>query len=71
MRKGRPDSDDGGPKVDGASVVATFLGGPAVYGGLGWLIDRALGFEGLFLSIGFILGLAGGIYLIYLRYVRS
>lgn len=72
MSEGGTSSDNGGgANADPASLIATFLGGPALYGGLGWLLDRGLGFQALFLPIGFALGLAGAIYLIYLRYVRS
>ena len=40
-------------------------------GGSGYLIDRLLGIEKVFLPIGFILGGAVGIYIIWLRYGRG
>lgn len=61
---------DKGPRVDGMTIIAYLLGGSAVWGGVGWLVDRALGYEALFLPIGLALGLVAAIYLIYIQHVR-
>jgi ATP synthase protein I len=53
------------------AVTATLVAGIGVWGGLGYLADRLLGFRWLFLPIGMIIGVAGGIYLVYLRYGRE
>ena len=53
------------------SVIGTLLAGIVVWGGAGWLLDRWLGFDGLFLPIGMLLGLGAAIYLIYVRYGRD
>ena len=53
------------------SVIGTLLAGIVVWGGVGWLLDRWLGFDGLFLPIGMLLGVGVAIYVIYLRYGRD
>jgi F0F1-type ATP synthase assembly protein I len=52
----------------GWAIVSTLLGGIIVWGGLGFLLDRALGSEPVFLAVGMVLGEAGAIYLVHLRY---
>lgn len=59
------------PRANAVTVVSYLLGGLAFWGGLGWLADRMFGFATLFLPIGMLLGLAGGVYLIIAQYVRS
>ena len=39
------------------SAIGTMLAGIVVWGGVGWLLDRWLGFDGLFLPIGMLLGM--------------
>jgi F0F1-type ATP synthase assembly protein I len=53
------------------SVTGTLLSGVLVWGGVGWLLDRWLGSDGLFLPIGMLLGMGLGIYLVYVRYGRD
>jgi F0F1-type ATP synthase assembly protein I len=53
------------------SITATLLAGLVVWGGIGYLVDRWLGTGRLFVAIGLILGAAGGIYLVYVRYGRE
>jgi F0F1-type ATP synthase assembly protein I len=55
----------------GWAVTATLAAGIAVWGGLGYLVDRLLGLRWLFLPVGVVLGAAGGIYLVYLRYGKG
>jgi ATP synthase protein I len=52
-------------------AIGTMLAGIVVWGGVGWLLDRWLGFDGLFLPIGMLLGIGVAIYVIYLRYGRD
>jgi len=42
----------------------------AVWAGLGWLLDRALGTPEVFLVVGSLVGYAAGVYLIWLRSER-
>ena len=42
------------------SAIGTMLAGIVVWGGVGWLLDRWLGFDGLFLPIGMVLGVERG-----------
>jgi ATP synthase protein I len=53
------------------AVTATLLAGLGVWGGIGYLVDRWAGTYPLFTPIGLILGVAGGIYLVYVRYGRE
>lgn len=55
----------------GWAITATLVAGIAAWGGLGYLADRLLGLRWLFFPIGVILGAAGGIYLVYLRYGKE
>lgn len=59
------------PRANAGAVLSYLLGGLAFWGLIGWGADRALGFDTLFLPIGLLLGLVGGIYLIITQYVRS
>jgi F0F1-type ATP synthase assembly protein I len=53
------------------SLTGTLVSGLLVWGGIGYLIDRAAGFHWLFLPIGMVIGIATGIYVVYLRYGRD
>jgi F0F1-type ATP synthase assembly protein I len=53
------------------AVTGTLLAGLAAWGGIGYLVDRLAGTYPLFTPIGLIVGVAGGIYLVYLRYGRE
>jgi ATP synthase protein I len=63
-----PEPARGGPG-DGWAVMGYLLSGMIVWGGAGYLADRWLGTSFLVL-IGLLLGGAGAIYLIYVRYGR-
>lgn len=52
-------------------IVSMLLGGIAAWGGLGYLVDRLVGTDGVFAAIGIVLGAAGSTYLVYLRYGRG
>ena len=47
------------------------IGGILTLGLLGLLLDRLFGIEDVFLPIGFILGGAAGVYIVWLRYGRG
>lgn len=48
-------------------MISYLLGGMAVWGGAGWVVDSLLGFSAIFMPIGLILGLVAAIYLIHVR----
>jgi len=51
------------------SIPSYVLSGMAVYGGLGWLLDRWWGTSAM-LPIGILVGLGLALYLVYHRYGR-
>jgi len=53
------------------SIIGTLLAGRAVWGGIGFLVDRLAGTHGVFLSIGLIVGAVGGVYLVVVRYGKE
>lgn len=56
----------------GWAVTATLVGGILVWGSLGYLADRLLGIEPRILTaVGIVLGAAGAIYLVYLRFGKE
>ena len=56
----------------GWAVTATLVGGILVWGSLGYLADRLLGIEPRILTaVGIVLGAAGAIYLVYLRFGKG
>jgi len=60
-------SDEASGANMGWAAVGYLMAGIGVWGFLGWLVDHWLGVKGIFLSIGMVLGAAGGIYLIVKR----
>lgn len=65
-----PDKDPVVRDADASAVLSYLLGGVILYGGLGWLIDLWLDTRG-FVALGIVLGAAGGIALVWLRYSKS
>jgi hypothetical protein len=56
----------------GWAVVSTLIGGIVVWGGLGYLADRLFGITPRILTaVGIVLGAAGAIYLVYLRFGKQ
>jgi len=55
----------------GWTITSTMVGGIAAWGGLGYLADRLLGTDDVFLAIGFVLGAVGAISIIWFRYGRG
>jgi ATP synthase protein I len=53
------------------SIIGTLLAGLAVWGGIGFLVDRLVGTHGVFLAIGLVVGAIGGVYLVVVRYGRE
>lgn len=51
-------------EADGWALFSTLLAGVLVWSGIGWGLDRLLGFQALFLPIGAVLGLVGAVVLI-------
>jgi ATP synthase protein I len=56
-------------QVDAWAVISYLLAGVIFYGGIGWLVDWWLGTRG-FVGAGIVLGAAGGIWLVWLRYSK-
>ena len=50
------------------TVLAYLITGPLLYGGLGWLLDRWLGTEPVFVLVGILGGMALAVYLVWIRY---
>lgn len=64
----REDDASNAPNAGQGYVAISYLiGGMVVWGGIGWLVDRWLGTEGIALAIGAVLGGAAGVYLIARR----
>jgi F0F1-type ATP synthase assembly protein I len=51
----------------GWTALAYLISGMAVWGFVGWLVDRWLGTDGIAAGIGAVVGAAGGIYLVVRR----
>jgi F0F1-type ATP synthase assembly protein I len=63
------------PDVSGAEttvwgMIATLVSGPAVWGGIGYLLDRVTG-ASVFTPIGVVVGFVTAIYIVYVRYGRA
>jgi F0F1-type ATP synthase assembly protein I len=72
MAGGRDPLGDAGDGYGTAwSIIGTLLAGLAVWGGIGFLIDRLTGLHAVFLSIGLVVGAVGGVYLVIVRYGRE
>ncbi|HYH27327.1 MAG TPA: hypothetical protein VEA19_00960 [Actinomycetota bacterium] len=68
----RPDPGGGWSGAGAAwAVTGTLIAGIVAWGGLGLLADLWLGFRWLFLPIGMVLGVGGGIYLVYVKYGKE
>jgi ATP synthase protein I len=55
----------------GWAITSTLVAGMLVMGGLGFLVDALFGTERVFTGIGFVLGAALGVYVVYLRYGKG
>jgi F0F1-type ATP synthase assembly protein I len=55
----------------GWTITATLLGGILAWGALGYLADRLLGTQRVLTAVGMVVGAAGAIYLVYLKYGRG
>jgi ATP synthase protein I len=56
----------------GWAIISTLIAGMLVGGGLGYLVDRLVGTSRhVFMGIGIVVGAAGGIYIVYLRFGRG
>jgi len=66
----RPDSAWSGMGT-GWSITSTLIAGMLAWGFIGHLVDRVTGLHQVFLPIGIIVGGAGGVYIVYLRYGRG
>jgi F0F1-type ATP synthase assembly protein I len=55
----------------GWAITSTLIAGILAWGGLGYLADRLIGTPRVFTALGMVLGAAGGIYLVYVKYGRG
>ena len=55
----------------GWAITSTMIGGILAGGALGYLADWLVGTAHIFTGLGIVLGAAGGIYIIWLRYGRG
>jgi F0F1-type ATP synthase assembly protein I len=70
MNQNEPASRSAGRASNAAwAAFGYVLSGPAVYGGLGWFLDRWLGVSFL-LPVGLILGAVLSLYLVITKYGR-
>jgi F0F1-type ATP synthase assembly protein I len=53
------------------ALTGTLVAGILVWGGVGYLVDRLVGFRWLFLPIGMLAGVSASIYLVHLKYGRD
>ncbi|AVT31483.1 hypothetical protein C6361_20625 [Plantactinospora sp. BC1] len=64
----QPPGGSGAPEAgEGWTALAYLIGGLTVWGFIGWLVDQWLETDGLATGIGFLLGGAGGVYLVIRR----
>lgn len=72
---GDPSGRPGPPKGRGDdfvwSLVGTLVGGPLVWGAIGWGIDTLVGTTRIFLPIGVIVGFITSVVVVYLRFGRD
>jgi F0F1-type ATP synthase assembly protein I len=50
------------------TVLAYLISGPLLYGGLGWLADRWLETDPVFVLVGILGGMALALYVVWVRY---
>jgi F0F1-type ATP synthase assembly protein I len=55
----------------GWSVTSTLIGGIAVCGGIGYLVDLLIGTGRVFTAVGIVIGAAAGTYLVYLKWGKA
>jgi len=53
------------------ALTGTLVAGILVWGGVGYLVDRLVGFRWLFLPVGMLVGVSTSIYLVYLKFGRD
>lgn len=54
----------------GSTIIAYLVTGPALFGGIGWLLSQWLGTT-FFIPVGILLGMSLSLYVIWLRYGRT
>jgi ATP synthase protein I len=70
------DDEDTGPSPTfqadamGSTIIAYLVTGPALFGGIGWLLSQWLGTT-FFIPVGILSGMALSLYVIWLRYGRT
>ena len=54
----------------GSTIIAYLVTGPALFGGIGWLLSQWLGIT-FAIPVGILLGMSLSLYVIWLRYGRT
>jgi hypothetical protein len=55
----------------GWAITSTLIAGMLVVGGIGYLLDLVFGSGRVLTGVGFVVGAAGGIYAVYVRYGKG
>jgi F0F1-type ATP synthase assembly protein I len=63
----RNDDETGSGASKGWAAISYLIGGMAVWGFVGWLVDRWTHMDGIATAIGIVLGAAGGVFLVARR----
>lgn len=71
MDKDNRPAKNGSGSNPGMAITSLLLSGMLFWGGVGWLVDKGVGTETVFLPIGIILGLVAALYLVYVRFGRD
>ncbi|MFB9905875.1 AtpZ/AtpI family protein [Allokutzneria oryzae] len=66
----KTDKDTQSGKADVWSLISTLLAGPALWGGVGYLIDQAVGGK-TWMILGLLIGFVASFYIVYVRHGRS
>lgn len=66
-----PSDDYASGAGQGWAAMSYLIGGIAVWGFIGWLVDRWLDLDGLATAVGALVGAAGGIFMVVLRLGRN
>ncbi|WP_086819310.1 hypothetical protein [Allokutzneria sp. NRRL B-24872] len=66
----KTDKDTQSGKADVWALISTLIAGPALWGGIGYLIDTAVGGR-VFIILGLLIGAVMSFYIVYVRHGRS
>ena len=70
MSDDQPERQGRAGEGDAWAAFSLVIGGVLCWGGVGWLLSEWLD-NSIFVMVGLLLGMGGGLYLVWLRYGRS